>query len=63
MLHTILDRARARGELSAETDLEILIDHTYGVPWSRLTVARTPLDAEIAARLIDSLRIGDSYDP
>ncbi|CAM4508015.1 TetR/AcrR family transcriptional regulator [Nocardia ninae] len=60
ILRAILDRAHARRELTADTDLEILVDQIYGVLWYRLTVARTPLDAGVAARLLDSLRIGDS---
>lgn len=55
ILHHILDRARIRGELDAGADLELLVDQAYGVLWYRLAVARTPLTAEVAARLADSL--------
>ncbi|WP_280332340.1 TetR/AcrR family transcriptional regulator [Nocardia wallacei] len=55
VLHRILDRARVRGELDAEADLELLVDQAYGVLWYRLAVARTPLTAEVATRLADSL--------
>ncbi|MFF3227163.1 TetR/AcrR family transcriptional regulator [Nocardia suismassiliense] len=58
ILHAILDRARVRRELPADTDMEILVDQIYGFLWYRLTVARTPLDTEIVARLINSLCIG-----
>ncbi|NQE92305.1 TetR-like C-terminal domain-containing protein [Nocardia terpenica] len=54
-LHRILDRARTRGELPADADLELLADQIYGVLWYRLAVSRTPLDAKTAARLIDSM--------
>ncbi|WP_225730606.1 MULTISPECIES: TetR/AcrR family transcriptional regulator [unclassified Nocardia] len=55
VLHRILERAQARGELAADTDRELVIDQVYGVLWYRLTVARTPLDAETAERLAGSL--------
>ncbi|MFI5781456.1 TetR-like C-terminal domain-containing protein [Nocardia sp. NPDC051570] len=55
ILHRILEQAQARGELAVETDRELVIDQVYGVLWYRLTVARTPLDAETAARLANSL--------
>ncbi|WP_280382361.1 TetR/AcrR family transcriptional regulator [Nocardia wallacei] len=55
VLHRILNRARGRGELRTEADLELLVDQAYGVLWYRLAVARTPLTAETAARLKDSL--------
>ncbi|WP_459545814.1 TetR/AcrR family transcriptional regulator [Nocardia sp. X0981] len=58
VLHRVLDRARTRGELPANTDVELLADQAYGVLWYRLAVARTPLDAELAARLADSLLPG-----
>lgn len=51
----ILDRARARGELSADADTELFVDQAFGVLWYRLAVARTALDANIAARLVESL--------
>ncbi|MBF6333715.1 TetR/AcrR family transcriptional regulator [Nocardia transvalensis] len=53
--HRILDRARTRGELPTDADLELLVDQIYGVLWYRLTVARTPVTAEIATRLANSL--------
>lgn len=36
ILHGILRRALARGELAADIDLELLIDQVYGVLWYRL---------------------------
>lgn len=54
-LHRILDRARTRGELPADADLELLTDQIYGVLWYRLAVTRTPLDAKTAARLVHSM--------
>lgn len=55
VLHHILDRARLRGELPADADLEILVDQIYGVLWYRLAVTRAPLDPKIATRLVNSL--------
>jgi AcrR family transcriptional regulator len=55
ILHRILERGYGRGELAAGTDQELLIDQIYGVLWYRLTVARTPVDAETAARLASSM--------
>lgn len=55
ILHGILRRALARGELAADNDLELLIDQVYGVLWYRLAVARAPMNPEIAVRLADSI--------
>lgn len=55
ILRAILQRAHRRGELAASTDLELVMDQVYGVLWYRLTVARTPVNADIAARLADSI--------
>ncbi|MEU6184599.1 TetR/AcrR family transcriptional regulator [Nocardia sp. NPDC047038] len=61
VLSCILNRGVARGELPSDADLELLTDQIYGVLWYRLAVTRTPLDKEIAARLIDSLRLDSSH--
>ncbi|MCM6776795.1 TetR/AcrR family transcriptional regulator [Nocardia sp. CDC159] len=57
ILRDIFARAEGRGELDAAADPELLVDQIYGVLWYRLAVARTPLDAEVAVRLVDSLRL------
>jgi AcrR family transcriptional regulator len=53
-LRTMLDRAVARGEISADADLGLLQDVAYGVLWYRLLFRHAPLDDE-AARDISSL--------
>jgi AcrR family transcriptional regulator len=55
ILYRILERGRERGELPADADLDLLADQAFGLLWYRLAVARTPLDAQVAARLTDSL--------
>ncbi|MBU3060865.1 TetR/AcrR family transcriptional regulator [Nocardia sp. NEAU-G5] len=55
ILYRILERGRERGELPADADLDLLTDQAFGLLWYRLAVAHTPLDAQVAARLTDSL--------
>ncbi|WP_369023698.1 TetR/AcrR family transcriptional regulator [Nocardia cyriacigeorgica] len=62
VLHGVLDRAQARGELPVTIDKEMLADQVFGVLWYRLAVARTPLNAEVAARLVASLCAGSPVD-
>ncbi|MBF6413900.1 TetR/AcrR family transcriptional regulator [Nocardia cyriacigeorgica] len=62
VLHGVLDRAQARGELPSTIDKEMLADQVFGVLWYRLAVARTPLNAEVAARLVASLCAGSPVD-
>jgi AcrR family transcriptional regulator len=50
-LRSVLERAAARGELSADADLELLIDIAFGVSWYRLMLAHAPLDARLATEL------------
>lgn len=55
VLRAVLERARARGELSPKADLEMLVDMAYGVLWYRLLVGHAPLDDDAARRLAASL--------
>jgi AcrR family transcriptional regulator len=48
-LRTLLERGRAAGELTADADLDMLVDMAYGVLYYRLLVGHAPLD-ETAAR-------------
>jgi hypothetical protein len=50
----MLDRAVARGEISADTDLDLLQDVAYGVLWYRLLFRHAPLDDK-TARAVASL--------
>jgi len=50
-LRTLLARARDRGELNPEVNLELLADVVYGTMWYRLLVGHAKLDD----RLADSL--------
>ncbi|WP_395110009.1 TetR/AcrR family transcriptional regulator [Actinomadura sp. SCN-SB] len=49
VLRQIMERARERGEISPEMDLELAIDVVYGVLWYRLMLDHAPLD-EAAGR-------------
>jgi AcrR family transcriptional regulator len=61
-LRALLERGRASGEISATTDLGMLVDMAYGVLWYRLLVGHAPLDAgaarSLAAHLIAAAQDG-----
>ncbi|GAA4573216.1 TetR/AcrR family transcriptional regulator [Planotetraspora kaengkrachanensis] len=50
-LRGLLVRGLDRGELPAETDLEMTIDQIYGLMWYRILIARSPVTADVATRL------------
>ncbi|WP_433182336.1 TetR/AcrR family transcriptional regulator [Actinoallomurus sp. CA-150999] len=62
-LRTILERAVARGEISADEDLGLLLDVVYGVLWYRMLFQHAPLNdataEDIAALIARSVRIGE----
>ena len=43
VLHTILQRAVARGELRAEIDLDVIMDMVHGAIWYRTLLLKAPL--------------------
>ena len=54
-LQGLLARGQARGELSSDADLSLMVDQVYGVLWYRLLIGHAPLDTDLAARLTRSL--------
>ncbi|MDX3103530.1 TetR/AcrR family transcriptional regulator [Nonomuraea angiospora] len=50
-LRVVLERAAARGELAAGTDVELLVDIVYGVLWYRLLLDHAPLDEPLGEGL------------
>ncbi|WP_242886269.1 TetR/AcrR family transcriptional regulator [Actinomadura litoris] len=55
VLRGILERARERGEVSAGTDLDLMVDQAYGVLWYRILTGHAPLDDAQAAELARAL--------
>lgn len=51
----ILDRGRARGEVCAGVDIELLAEQAFGVLWYRIAVTGAPVTDELARRLAASL--------
>jgi AcrR family transcriptional regulator len=51
-LLSIMDRARTRGELAADIDLDVLIDVIVGPFAYRKLLTRTPIDEDFAGRLL-----------
>jgi len=54
-LRALLERGRSAGELSAEADLDMLVDMAYGVLYYRLLVGHAPLDEKAARSLVAEL--------
>ncbi|MEU6198748.1 TetR/AcrR family transcriptional regulator [Streptomyces sp. NPDC047061] len=52
-LGELLERARARGEIAAGLDPDLLIDVVYGVLWYRLLLDHAPLDEAAGRQLAD----------
>lgn len=50
-LRALLARARARGELARDADLDLLMDVAYGVLWYRLLLEHAPPSAGAAAAI------------
>ncbi|MER6733873.1 TetR/AcrR family transcriptional regulator [Streptomyces puniciscabiei] len=51
----VLERGRERGELSADRDVDLLVDQFYGFFWYRFLLGHGPLDRATAVELADSL--------
>ncbi|AKJ11660.1 hypothetical protein ABB07_16940 [Streptomyces incarnatus] len=51
----VLERGRERGELSADRDVDLLVDQFYGFFWYRFLLEHGPLDRATAVALADSL--------
>jgi Tetracyclin repressor-like, C-terminal domain len=45
-LRGLLARGQARGELSSDADLDLMVDQVYGVLWYRLLIGHAPLGAD-----------------
>jgi AcrR family transcriptional regulator len=54
-LRALLERGAAAGELTADADLDMLVDMAYGVLYYRLLVRHAPLDAQAARSLAAEL--------
>jgi hypothetical protein len=53
----IIDRAKARGELSSDVDGDLLIDMISGVLWYRVLVVRTPASRRQLLDLVDHVLV------
>jgi AcrR family transcriptional regulator len=57
-LRPMFDRAIARGELSPQTDLQLLFEMLLGVLFARAFVLRESLDETLAERIVDLMLTG-----
>jgi AcrR family transcriptional regulator len=57
-----LERARARGEIRADADLELAVDALHGAVFYRLLLSGEPLDADFADRLAEQTLTGLAED-
>ena len=53
-----LERARERGEIREDADLELAVDALHGAVFYRLLLSGAPLDATFADRLADQMLAG-----
>ncbi len=54
-VRAVLARARARGELREEIDAELVADLLAGPVFTRVLVTGMPLEADLAARIVDAV--------
>jgi len=54
----MLDRAVARGEISAKTDYDVVLDLVYGAAYHRLLNGHRPLSDQFARRVVDLVMAG-----
>jgi hypothetical protein len=58
----IFERAIARGEIAANTDIDVAMDLLYGAIWIRLLLGMRALDDRFADRVVEiavrGLRVG-----
>ena len=57
---SLLERAQERGEISANTNIELVVDTLSGAIWLRLFLRHQPLDAAFATQLTRQLISGVS---
>jgi AcrR family transcriptional regulator len=54
-LRALLARGVEQGDLSPDTDLDLLVDQLLGLMWYRLLIGHAPMNAEVAVALARSL--------
>jgi len=57
-MHDALERARARGEIRADADLDVAVDMLHGAVFYRLLLSGEPLDDDFAATLAAQVLAG-----
>ena len=58
LIRPLFERAIARGELSAQTDLSLLFEMLIGVFYVRLSLLREPMDEALPERIVDLVLSG-----
>lgn len=54
-LRALLERAVARGEIGADTDLDLIVDQAFGFVWYRMMVGHAVLNSRASAALAEGL--------
>lgn len=57
-MRAALERARGRGEIRADADLDVAVDTLHGAVFYRLLLSGEPLDDDFAATLADQVLAG-----
>ncbi|WP_224372768.1 TetR/AcrR family transcriptional regulator [Hyalangium versicolor] len=57
---SVLLRARERGDLPADANVDLLTDVVYGVMWYRLLIGHAPLDRKLASELAGLIKAASS---
>jgi len=60
VLHQVLERGKARGELKPDADLDVMIDLLFGALWYRLLLQHAKLDSRFAKELVGDVLDGFS---
>ncbi len=62
LIQPVFDRAIARGEISPQADLQLLLETLIGVFYIRAFVLREPLDETLPERVVDLVLSGGGID-
>ena len=54
-MRQLLERGMARGEIGADTDLDLIVDQAFGFVWYRMMIGHAPLSRRASVALAEGL--------